>query len=309
MAIQTNFRLEAKNLFLTYPQCSLLKEDVLSKIKTFFSSLVFAVVAHELHEDGSPHLHCLISLSARYRTRDASALDVFTGQHGNYQSARNVFKVMQYVTKGKDYISHGVDVQTYLNARESKTNSKLAIAVEMINEGKSLEEIDKEIPTCVLSNKRKIEEYIAWKVSKKMKNSLVPWILPVTNQILRGTLALHPSQKICKWLAKNIRQERPLGTKQLYIHGKTALGKTHLIQQLSKMLHIYHVPRTEKFFDMYEDGEYDLCVLDEFRGNKEITFMNSFLDGQHVTLPRKGSQVLSFDVHMNLMFNLGLKNS
>lgn len=217
---------------------------------------------------------------------------------------------MQYVTKSGDYVTKGIDVSQYLEKRAKKENSKVAIAVEMINEGKSLEEIDKEIPTCVLQNKRKLEEYIAWKQVKKMKYSLVPWTLPVTNQRLKNSVELHPSQQICQWLKDNIRVERPFGQKQLYIWGKTALGKTHLILQLSKMLSIYHMPRTEKYLDTYEDGEYDLVVLDEFRGNKEITFMNSFLDGQHVTLPRKGSQYLKkVNVPVIILSNYDLEHA
>lgn len=119
------FRLEAKNLFLTYPQCTMNKEDLLEKIKLKWVDLAFAVVARELHEDGSPHLHCLISLPVRFRTRNASALDELTGQHGNYQSARNVRKVMQYVTKGNEYCSYKVDVDQYLNDKEQKQNSKV----------------------------------------------------------------------------------------------------------------------------------------------------------------------------------------
>jgi len=162
-------RLKAKNLYLTSPQCSVSKEDVMTKIKTKWPDLVFAVVGRENHEDGNPHLHCLISLPARFRTRNASALDELTGQHGNYQSARDVQRVMRYVTKDEDFVSYKVEVDLFLNAKEAKTTSKIAIATALIKEGATMEKLFEEVPTCFVLHKRKLEETIAWVSMKRMR--------------------------------------------------------------------------------------------------------------------------------------------
>ncbi|XP_039143985.1 uncharacterized protein LOC120281140 [Dioscorea cayenensis subsp. rotundata] len=62
----TNYnRCSAKNFFLTYPQCSLSKEEALSQLLAIPlpSNKKFIRVARELHEDGQPHLHTARSFS------------------------------------------------------------------------------------------------------------------------------------------------------------------------------------------------------------------------------------------------------
>ena len=39
----------------------------------------------------------------------------------------------------------------------------------------------------------------------------------------------------------------------------------------------------------------DLCVLDEFRAQKTVQFLNHFLDGSHMPLRQKGRQTLKTD--------------
>lgn len=91
-----SFRLQASNLFLTFPQCQELPATVLERIK---NGLVpeWAVVCQEQHEDGSLHLHCCIHLKARFRTRHADCFDYLAGKHGDYRAARNLTDVLKYV--------------------------------------------------------------------------------------------------------------------------------------------------------------------------------------------------------------------
>lgn len=96
----TNFRLQAINLFLTYPQCDTLPATVLERIKTGLDPK-WAVVGQEHHEDGSLHLHCCVHLKKKFRTRHADCLDYLAGKHGNYRAARNLTDVLKYVLFNK----------------------------------------------------------------------------------------------------------------------------------------------------------------------------------------------------------------
>jgi hypothetical protein len=103
--------------------------------------------------------------------------------------------------------------------------------------------------------------------------------------------------ELVQWLNKNIHPKttRKLRSTQLYILGAKEVGKTHLISELRKYLRIYDMPRFENFDSLYEDGMYDLVVVDEFKGNRPVQFMNSFLDGSPLMLRKKGSQYLKTD--------------
>lgn len=119
MERQNNWRLEAKHLFLTYPQCLILKEDVLELIKPKLRSEIKRyVIAEEAHEDGTPHLHCYFELETQLRIRSADHLDI-AGYHGNYQAARKPQDVIKYIIKDGAYISN-FDVTKTSNRRISR---------------------------------------------------------------------------------------------------------------------------------------------------------------------------------------------
>lgn len=93
----------AKGWFITYPQCPLKKEDVLSKLQSKYS-IVEYVICEEKHENGDPHLHAFIKLSKRINFK-ADRFDI-DGYHGNYQVAKSWKAVQDYVKKDGYYISN-----------------------------------------------------------------------------------------------------------------------------------------------------------------------------------------------------------
>jgi len=54
-------------------------------------------------------------------------------------------------------------------------------------------------------------------------------------------------------------------------------------------LRVYWWPKDEHWWDGYEDGAYDLIVLDEFKSQKKITDLNPILSGDPIPLSRRRS--------------------
>ncbi len=279
------YKLSAKNLFLTFAQCTRDKEIVAKRITEFFEeNLNWCVVSTEQHKDGTPHLHCIISLKERVQVHRADYFDFLTGKHGNYQGCRNVGKVLAYVIKCDDYISVNINVEEYVRLRNAKKSTKSAIIARYIISGeKTLKDIMLEYPGFVMMHQRKIRDFQAL-VSVINKPKKKDWI---------GASVLctdnNRDSDIARWLNKNIKQKRKFKQQQLYIWGETNIGKTSLIEQLSKYLNIYYLP-AEDFYDTYLDDSYDLVVMDEFKGQKRVSFLNQFLQGSTMPLPKKGSQ-------------------
>lgn len=94
------------------------------------------------------------------------------------------------------------------------------------------------------------------------------------------------------WLTRNILTTRNFRQEQLFLSGPPAIGKTTLILQLARFLRIYNIPTDEDFYDDWEDGSYDLAVMDEFKANKTVQWLNRWLDGSMMPLKKKGSQYL-----------------
>ena len=60
---------------------------------------------------------------------------------------------------------------------------------------------------------------------------------------------------------------------------------------MSTRLNIFSIPTDEDYNDLYTD-DCDLAVLDEFRGQRTIQWLNLFLQGGMMPIKKKGSQYL-----------------
>ncbi|QDA77211.1 RepA protein [Chickpea redleaf virus 2] len=105
---QNTFRLQTKYVFLTYPRSSSnaenLRDFLWDKLSRFL--IYFIAIATELHQDGTPHLHCLIQLDKRCHIRDPSFFD-FQGNHPNIQPAKDSQQVLDYISKDGNVITRG----------------------------------------------------------------------------------------------------------------------------------------------------------------------------------------------------------
>lgn len=285
------FRLRTKSLYLTYPQCSVTPETCMREILLYFAQneLEWAVVGTEKHQDGSDHLHCAIKLKIAYETYHADCLDLLVGKHGNYQSARNLPKVVQYCIKDGNYVEENIDAVQYLDLIRRKKSSKAAIiAKHIIEDDKTVHELVLEFPGYALMHLGKMQTFKQYADLYRCEDK-EEWggaYVDYTGNV--------DDVSVANWLNLNIKSERCFKQTQLYIKANSGLGKTHLINELEKKLRIYYLPN-EKYYDHYEDGCYDLIVLDEFKGQTSITFLNKLLEGSTMPIPKKGAQTVKRD--------------
>lgn len=106
--MRSTFELNAKGLFLTYPQCSLSPSEALDLLREICQrkkrSITEYLIATEKHQDGNDHLHAWIKLEKALFVRDANFFDL-KNHHGNYQGARNPARVKAYCSKEGNYIA------------------------------------------------------------------------------------------------------------------------------------------------------------------------------------------------------------
>lgn len=94
-----------KGWFLTYPKCPLKKEEVLPILEKSFPNQIIKeyVIAEELHEDGSPHLHCFIKFDKKVKF--TKRFDLLS-YHGHYEPAKCWKAVENYCKKEGNYIAN-----------------------------------------------------------------------------------------------------------------------------------------------------------------------------------------------------------
>lgn len=279
------FRMEAKNYFLTFPQCAETRETAMSNIKDVLGSkLKAAVVAQEHHADGSLHLHCLIFLHEKLRTSNPNYFDFVVLKHGNYAPIKRVSAALKYVQKeDKEAMIFG-DVPS---GESGLKRLKSDLAAERIRSGCSLAELATEMPGYFLSNQDRIRKFQSFCIEAKLNESLVPLPGPLP------LIGLTEEQRvIVDWLNTNLFKPRTFKQLQLYIYGPANSGKTSLILALSRFYRLYEIPNGEDFCDFFENDKFKLAYIDEFRADKTIGWLNRWLQGSITTLRVKGSQVM-----------------
>lgn len=276
------FHLQSKKFFLTFPQNDTAKETALENIKLHLPCYSWVMIAQENHKDGEKHLHIGIEFKEKVRTRKVDYFDCITGKHGNYKTMKSVAGTIKYLRKEDP--SPLIDGDVPVDGKSKKDNKGDSVA-SMINAGINLHEVYNEEPGYFMTHKRQIEELAGWLAVKKLKESLTafPGRFLYTG-LDQGTM------EITSWLNGNLNKDvpRPIKSAQLYVRGPANSRKTSLATFLSKWFRIYWVPKDEAFYDYYNDEDYDIIVFDEFKMQKSLQWINSFIEGAPVLVRKKG---------------------
>ncbi|APB03269.1 replication protein [Tobacco leaf curl Cuba virus] len=145
----------AKNYFLTYPQCSLTKEEALSQLKKLNTPVnkKFIKICRELHQDGKPHLHVLIQFEGKYNCTNNRFFDLVSPSrsahfHPNIQGAKSSSDVKSYIDKDGDTLEWG---KFQIDGRSARggcqtTNDTYAKALNASSAEEALQIIKEEQP-------------------------------------------------------------------------------------------------------------------------------------------------------------------
>ena len=276
------FQLNTKTLFLTYSQNETPKEVALQRIVEKWNP-EWAIVCQESHQDGNHHLHACVRLHKPINFKSHSFADFVAGAHGNYATAKGISASIKYVKKAGNWCVHGVLPEDQKSNREAPT-TKVA---RMIMAGKTMQEIKEEYPGVVFQYRAKIHEMMADEASIAANDSPQAW-----KPLIKPTNCSAVKEELVDWLNTNIGvKDRPFKQRQLWLCGPPGIGKTTFVMWLEKYCRTYFVPLEESFYDEYFDERVDLCVFDEYKAHKTITFMNSFLQGM-CPIRKKGTQYM-----------------
>lgn len=100
----SKFRVNAKNLFLTYSQINLTKQSILDQLKLILKDKIKEyIIAQETHKDNRFYLHVFLELISKINITNPSKLALIDSNnqivYGNYQPVRNRKNTILYITK------------------------------------------------------------------------------------------------------------------------------------------------------------------------------------------------------------------
>ncbi|BAC66136.1 replication-associated protein [Eupatorium yellow vein virus - [Yamaguchi]] len=228
MPTPNRFKINAKNFFLTYPHCSLTKEEALSQIKQLQTptNKLFIRICRELHEDGSPHLHVLIQFEGKYTCRNQRFFDLVSPNrsahfHPNIQAAKSSSDVKTYMEKDGDILDSGVFQVDGRSARGGCQNANDAYA-EAINSGSkssALNILREKAPKDYVLQFHNLNSNLDRIFAPPLEVFVCPFSSSSFDQV---------PEEIEEWAAENVKSSaaRPWRPMSIVIEGDSRTGKT-----------------------------------------------------------------------------------
>nr|AOR05738.1 rep protein [Ageratum yellow vein China virus] len=222
------FRISAKNYFLTYPHCSLTKEETLDQIKTLGTTVnkLYIKVCRELHEDGSPHLHVLIQFEGKFICTNQRLFDLVSPSrsahfHPNIQGAKSSSDVKSYLDKDGDTLEWG---EFQIDGRSARGGQQTAndAAAEALNAGSSeaaLAIIREKLPKDFIFQYHNLKSNLDRIFTPPIEEYISPFLSSSFDQV---------PEELEEWAAENVvsAAARPLRPMSIVIEGDSRTGKT-----------------------------------------------------------------------------------
>ena len=125
------FRFNAKNIFLTYPQCELSYDEFENEIKRF--NFKYYRICREQHKDGHHHFHAYGEWSTARETRNNRYFDI-RSYHPNISRPRVRDDILRYISKEGEVREYGTATRVHnemhrTNKQRDSNYEKLSMAV------------------------------------------------------------------------------------------------------------------------------------------------------------------------------------
>nr|AMB61296.2 REP [Pepper huasteco yellow vein virus] len=226
MPLTKRFRLNAKNYFLTYPQCSISKEDALAQIQNISTPVnkKYIKICKESHEDGQPHLHVLIQFEGKYQCTNNRFFDLVSSTrsahfHPNIQGAKSSSDVKAYIDKDGDTVEWGefqIDGRSARGGQQS-ANDTYAKALNSASAEEALQIIKEEQPQHFFLQFHNIV------ANRIFHTPPEPWVPPFQLSSFNNVPEI-----MTQWVSENVcdAAARPMRPLSLVVEGPSRTGKT-----------------------------------------------------------------------------------
>lgn len=297
-------------VFATYPQNPSTPQQVYDRIQERWGNTIqFLVVSRENHTAGEigrvgVHLHVLACFQ-KGKSHTRCVWNAFGGGFGVHLLAcgkgdKHKARVCKYVCKDGNYVVSNQDqcaryleLAKKLIARAAKVKP-FEIVAKLVRDGKTLLEIDDEVPSFVLKNQRIVAEYIHLQTRRALMNKTV-------DNFKRESLFTMPPAypydylvPLFAWFKRNFWarpwpsvSKRPHREKNFWLCAPKEFGKSLLARKLTEMLPVFMFPY-ENWSDSYTDAV-ELIIFDEVTPGRivDVPRFLQWTSGDVMDLPQR----------------------
>nr|UYS88285.1 Replication associated protein [Tomato yellow leaf curl virus] len=228
MPVLNKFRINSKNYFLTYPNCSLSKEEALSQLKNLETptNKKYIKVCREFHENGEPHLHVLIQFEGKFNCKNQRLFDLVSPTrsahfHPNIQAAKSSSDVKSYIDKDGDTLEWGefqIDGRSARGGQQS-ANDAYAAALNAGSKAEALRVIRELAPKDFILQFHNLNSNL----DKIFQEPPAPYISPFLSSSFNQV-----PEELEVWVSENVMSSaaRPWRPNSIVIEGDSRTGKT-----------------------------------------------------------------------------------
>ncbi|AGD98585.1 replication-associated protein [Sida yellow net virus] len=224
-----SFCIKAKNYFITYPRCSLTKEETLSQFLDIQTPVnkKFIKICRELHENGEPHLHVLLQFEGKFQCTNNRLFDLVSPTrsahfHPNIQGAKSSSDVKSYIDKDGDTIEWGqfqVDGRSARGGQQT-ANDAAAEALNAPDKQTALQIIREKLPEKFLFQFHNLNSNL----NRIFTKAPEPWVPPFPLSSFTNV-----PDEMQEWADEYFGRgsaARPLRPMSLIVEGDSRTGKT-----------------------------------------------------------------------------------
>nr|WJJ08785.1 replication initiation protein [Tomato yellow leaf curl virus] len=228
MAPPKRFQINCKNYFLTYPQCSLTKEEALSQLQNLETptNKKYIKVCRELHENGEPHLHVLIQFEGKFKCQNQRFFDLVSPSraahfHPNIQGAKSSSDVKSYIDKEGDTLDWGefqIDGRSARGGQQS-ANDAYAAAINSGSKAEALRVLRELAPRDYILQFHNLNSNLDRIFQEPPAPYISPFLSSSFNQV---------PEELEVWVSENVMSSaaRPWRPNSIVIEGDSRTGKT-----------------------------------------------------------------------------------
>jgi hypothetical protein len=263
---KTKFRVNAKKLFLTYPQTGVSAAETLKQLEKILDTWVIDsyFIVREKHEKDGNHIHAFIELDRKCNITRQDYLDLIESEidgrekkiHGNYQSAKNPEGLLRYLSK-----------DTMVNENDFVISKDLA---SRLSKKKGMEDID--VATIRLAKEGRIEDAMDL-IERYRPKSYARSHMSIERSfrdMYRKTKQIKPKYKANDFTVPQAledflnQQKENQYEKTIIIFGRPNTGKTQFVQTyLDNEDKRYLYARDLNDLAQFENSVHEFIILDD----------------------------------------------
>lgn len=275
---RTQFRIRAKNYFLTQPKCYINIKDVIENLTNICiekknTEIFMWAICKEFNENNEPHIHVSLQFHdvvAVYKPTFFDLEDVNEKgekkiQHGNYQGVKNLMSILHQIQKGKQ-LQNGTEI-LFSDLFDLQTNGGVTNKIEVEAVIIKLAELGKIDQAINLYKRQKPKQQLTNK--KRIRESL--------QDIQEQHKPFEPKQEINEFNPpKELKDylesfEKKSKEATLWCHGPSGTGKT---SYFSHWLHSKNIQfltvQNQNDFKYYQQDSHKAILLDDYTFPKDL---------------------------------------